>query len=68
MQVLFYQNWKFKWCKIHYERLDPQKQNYKFKFYDKHKVCGKWIQPINKIDKQSKPIKITSIAENKRQR
>ena len=36
--------------------------------YDKHKVCGKWTQTINKIDKQSKPIKITFTVENKRQR
>ena len=50
------------------ERLDPQKQNYQFKLYDKHKVCGKWTQAINRIDKQSKPIKITSTVENKRQR
>ena len=50
------------------ERLDPQKQNYQFKLYDKHKVDGKWIQAINKIDKQSKPIKTTSTTENKRQR
>ena len=53
---------------MHYEHLDPQKQNYQFKLYDKHKVCGKWTQAINRIDKQSKQIKITFTAENKRQR
>ena len=50
------------------ERLDPQLQNNQFKFYDKQLVCGKWTQAINRIGKQSKPIKITSTAENKRQR
>ena len=28
--------WKFKWCEIHYERLDPQIKNYQFKLYVKH--------------------------------
>ena len=51
-----YWGWKFKYCKIHYEHLDPQIKKYQFKLYDKYKVCRKWTQAINRIDKQSKPI------------
>ena len=50
------------------ERLDPQLQNNQFKLYVKQLVCGKWIKTINRIGKQSKLIKNTSTAENKRQR
>ena len=31
-------------------------KNYQFKLYVTHKVCEKWTQAINRIDKQSKPI------------
>ena len=48
--------WKFKQCEIHYKRLDPQIKNYQLKLYYKHKVCRKWTQAINIIDKKPKPI------------
>ena len=51
-----------------YIGLEPQNKKYQFKLYDKHKVCGKWTQAINRINKKSKPIKITITVENKRQR
>ena len=50
-------------CIKHYERLDPQFTNYQFKFNVKQLMCGIWTQAKYRIDKQSKPNKITSTTE-----
>ena len=60
--------WKFNMCITHPWTFRPQITNYQFKLYIKQWMCRIWTQAKHRIDKQSKPNKITSTAEIKWQR